>query len=369
MKPAVFSFLLLLFPAAGSADTFLLKDGAKIEGEVTGEMDGTVLIKTKYGSLTINRADITEQQTPPVQLQVPAEAPQVPSAAAEAPAAPALPEAPQVSTPAAETPAAPPAQPEAPVQFTLATIVSGNGNRLLVYAENGVAIATETFDAAGARLSLEGVIKNGTYSEYYADGNLKTVKTLLGGKMSGSLKAYYPSGTLQVDAYYFDGAKEGDFKYFSEDGKISMEAAYKNDRLNGWKKEYDPEGALRNEAFYQDDKAVEPPKPAAGTDRPQEQESLVTAKVVKVARGEILTFTLNGKYIGKVRMDKEFNVTGQEGKINDGTVKIYTKDGKLQKELLFKDREVRILRLYEEGGPLKATYTYREGVASKFALK
>lgn len=362
MKPVIFAVFLLLQAGIGRADTFLLKDGGRLEGEVTGEMDGTVLIKTKYGALTINRADITEQQpaaqAAPAAAPEPAAAPQV-STAAEAEFSP-TPE-PALSTAAAPVP------PEAALPFTFTTIQAADGARRLLYSENGIVIATETFDAAGGPAALEGVIKNGTYSEYYPDGALKSVKTVLGGKMSGTLKAYYPNGTLQVDAYYFDGAKEGDFKYFGEDGKPLMAAAYKNDRLNGWKKEYGPDGALKSAAYYENDQVTEPPQPAEEAARPQEQESPVTAKTVKVARGEILTFNLNGKYIGKVRMDKEFNVTGQEGKVPDGTVRVYNKDGKLHKELVFKNNEVKVLRLYEEGGPLKATYTYREGLATKFA--
>ena len=35
---------------------------------------------------------------------------------------------------------------------------------------------------------------------------------------------------------------------------------------------------------------------------------MVTAKVVRLARGELFSFRLNGKYIGKANLDKDFNV-------------------------------------------------------------
>ncbi|MEI7527316.1 MAG: hypothetical protein WCK76_00120 [Elusimicrobiota bacterium] len=351
MKPVIFAFFLLLTAAVCRADTFLLKDGTKIDGELAGEMDQTLLIKTRYGSLTVDKADIAQRQAAPA---VPAQ----PAADLEAP----------VSTAAAETPAAAPELPEARAQLTFSTLLPEGGTRRLVYFESGVAIATETFDAAGSLVSLEGAIKNGTYSEYYADGNLKTVKTVLGGKMSGSLKAYYPAGVPQLEAYYFDGAKDGDFKYFGENGKPLMEAAYKNDRLNGWKREYGPDGALKNEAYYEDDRVTDPPKPAAApAARAQEQDSLVTGRTTKVARGEIVAFKLNAKYIGKVRLDAEFNVIGQDGTVPDGTARVYGRDGKLQKEMLFKQNEVKALRQYDDGGALKATYTFHEGKATEFA--
>lgn len=367
MKPVIFTLFLLLPASICRADIFLLKDGAKLEGEVTGELDGALLVKTQYGSLTINKADIVEQKPAP----------------AAAPAAPAVLPVPavevQVSTVIAEVavstaaeiqaPALPPETPESAVPLTFYTVLPDTGTRLLVYAEYGVVIATETFDAEGAPVSLSGVIKNGTYSEYYPDGKLKTVKTVLGGKMSGSLKAYYPTGTLQVDAYYFDGAKEGDFKYFGESGELLMSAVYKNDRLNGWKKEYSPEGTQKSAVYYEEDRAVEPPKPAVEPARSQETESLVSGKSIAVARGELFSFNLNGKYIGKVRLDKDFNLITKEGKMPEGAVKIYGRDGKLQKEIIFKQEELKILRLYGTDGAVRAVYTYHEGKATKFALQ
>jgi len=320
-----------------------------------------VLIKTQYGALTINTTEILEQQPSAGAAILPAPAPEVTvSTAAEVTGSTAA---------EAQAPVLPPDQPEAAVPLTFYTVLPDTGTRLLVYAENGVAIATETFDAAGVPVSLEGDIKNGTYSEYYADGKLKTVKTVLGGKMSGSLKAYYQSGILQVDAYYSDGAKEGDFKYFGEDGALLMEASYKNDRLNGWKKEYSPDGAQKSAVYYENDLAAEPPKPAAEPAPPQEPESQVSGRATTVARGELFTFNLNGKYIGKIRLDKDFNIIVQTGKMPEGAVKIYGKNGKLQKELIFKQESPKVLRLYEEDGTIKAAYTFREGKATKFALQ
>ena len=57
MKPTLYVFLLL--PGLCRAD--YTEGRGQDEGEITGEMDG-VLIKTSHGSLTINRAEIQEQQ-------------------------------------------------------------------------------------------------------------------------------------------------------------------------------------------------------------------------------------------------------------------------------------------------------------------
>jgi antitoxin component YwqK of YwqJK toxin-antitoxin module len=352
---------LLLMPGFCLADTFTLNDGTRLEGDVTGEMEGIVMVQTKYGSLTIKKTDIKEQKVilpavaPAVSAQVAAALSTMTAAAVSTEAAAAVSTAAAVALSTAPVPAP---------KFTFATVQPSTSTRLLVYSENGVAIATETLNSSGAPLSLEGAIKDGTYTEYYDNGGLKTVKTLSGGQASGTLKAFYPSGTVQIEAYYLAGAKEGAFKYFAEDGKPLMEAAYRNDKLNGWKKEFDAAGAVKSETYYADDHLAEPPKPAAAAKEPaREVESSVTVKVMDLARGERFTFLLNGKYAGKATLDKEFNIIGLEGDIPDGAVKVYTRDGKLQKEFVFEKSGIKELRVYEPGGPLKAAYTYTDDKA------
>lgn len=342
---------LLLMPVLCQADTFLMKDGVRLEGEVTGEMDGALLVKTKYGALTLNKTDIQEQ-----------------TAARPAAALPAQPSSATVTAvstaPAVEISTAQPAAEPAP-RLTFATVLPSTSSRQLVYYENGVAIATETYDAAGALLALEGAVKDGTYTEYYPDGSLKTVKSMLSGKSSGTLKAFYQSGAVQVEAYYMGGVKDGPFKYFTEDGKLLVEAGYRGDKLNGWKKEYGPDGAMTSQSYYLDDQLAEAPKQPAAAEPVKERDSMVTVKTMSLARGERFSFQLNNKYIGKAHLDKDFNIISLEGSIPDGAAKAYTKDGKLEKEFFFEKSELRALRVYEPGGPLKAEYAYTKEKAVK----
>jgi len=359
------SISLLLAPAFCQADTFILNDGARLEGDVTGEMDGVVLVQTKYGSLTIKRSDIKEQKTvlpalaPAISAQVAAAFSTMTAVAVSTtpPASTGTAVAVSTALPASAEPAAP--------RLTFATVLPSTSTRLLVYTENGVAIATETLNAGGDRLSLEGAVKDGTYTEYYDNGGLKTVKTLANGKVSGTLQAFYPAGTIQIEAYYLAGAKEGPFKYYDEDGKLLMEAAYKNDKLDGWKKEYDSAGTVKAASYYTEDHLAEPPKAQAAKEQAKDIESSVTVKVVALARGERFTFMLNAKYAGRATLDKDFNIIGLEGEIPDGAVKVYAKDGKLQKEFVFEKSAIKELRVYEPGGPLKAAYTYTDDKAIK----
>jgi len=383
MKTFIY-LLCLLLPGFCQADTFILKDGAKLEGEVTGEMDGVLLVKTKYGPLSINKDDILERQAVPapaavvsaVPVEVSSAQPEAVTASTAAPAveiSTALPVEVAVSTeiPAAELPAALPEAVVAPApKLSFRTIFPSTMTRQLVYLESGVAAATETFSSAGELVLTEGAIGNGTYTEYYPDGGLKTVKTMMSGKANGTLKAFYPSGALQIEAYYLAGGREGPFKFYTESGKLLMEAAYINDRLNGWKKEYGADGSISFEAYYLDDRPAEPRKAQAAPAQAKhssaaEPESMVAAKVVRLARGELFSFRLNGKYIGKANLDKDFNVISQEGKVPDGAVKIYSEDGKLMKELVFAKNAIKTLRIYDSGGPLVAEYSYSGSEAVK----
>lgn len=343
----ILSILLLGLSFNAEADTFILTDGTRLEGEVTGDTDGALQVKTKYGPLSINKAAIQERQAAPA--EPPAALPGTVAASTSAP---------EIELSAAQPD---PVVTQAP-KLTFQTLLPSTMTRQLVYLESGVAVATETFDAGGGLVLAEGAIGNGTYTEYYSDGGLKTVKTMIGGKANGTLKAFYPSGALQIEAYYLAGGKEGPFTYYTSNGKLLMEAYYKNDLLNGWKKEYGADGAVSSETYYLDDRPAEPektlPRPEQTGGPAAEPESLVTVKVVRFARGEILSFRLNDKYIGKAQLDKDFNIISQEGKIPDGAVKVYSGDGKLQKELVFRGSVIKTLRAYDHGGPLRGEYFY-----------
>lgn len=351
--------IFLFTPAICRADTFLMQDGARLEGEVTAEMDDTLLVKTRYGALTLKKADIQERTAQ--------EAAPLPPAKLEISSAPVAVE--PSTAPAVEVSSAQPAAVAEPAPaLTFITISPSTMTRQVAYSENGVVIATETFEAAGG-LILEGAVKNGTYTEYYPDGELKTVKTMLGGKANGTLKAYYQSGALQAEAYYLAGGKDGLLRYHTEDGKVLMEASYRNDQLNGWKREYGPDGALSSETYYADDKPAAPPQaqaaPAAASPAVGGPDSQLTVKTLELARGERFSFQLNGKYVGKVHLDKEHNVISQDGKVPDGLVKVYTEDGRLVKEFVFEKNTLRALRVYEPGGPLQAEYGYEREKAIK----
>ncbi|HBB67898.1 MAG: hypothetical protein A2X28_01015 [Elusimicrobia bacterium GWA2_56_46] len=348
MKKLIFISALLVQTCA-YAEIITLKDGTRLEGAVEGEMDGVNLIRTKYGSLNIAKKDILSIGAPEIVVKEPFN---TPASSAAAPA---------------DLPAGPAPEP----RYTFKTVNVSTSALEKVYFENGVVTATETYDSRGTLLGLQGLVKDGSYREYYDNGNLKTEKTVINSKTSGPLRAYYPGGVLQSEAYYLDGALNGTVRVYNENARLLFEQNFRGGVPNGWFREFNETGELKSELFYADGHAAEKPKAAEAKTpeaaaAPETPDSMVTAKAVSLARGERFTFYLNNKYIARITLDRDFNLISKDGKAPDGAVKIYTKDGKLEKEFLFSKNEVVSLKIYNENGNLKNEYTFnKKGEAAK----
>ncbi len=340
----IFLFAFLGLSLSAHADTFTLKDGTRLEGAVEGEMEGVIMIKTRYGALNIKKTDIAAQ-TRLDELTG------------------------STATVAAETsPPELPANPAPEPSYTFKTVTLSTSSFERIYAENGVIIATETFDTRGELLGLQGFIKDGSYKEYYANNNLKTEKTVINAKTSGTIKAYYPGGVLQSEAYYAAGVLNGTVRIYNENAKLLFEQNFKDGTANGWFKEFDETGGLKSELFYADGHVAEKPR-TADADKPGPAptipESQVTVKAQRLARGERFTFYLNGKYVAKLALDKDLNIISKDGKVQDGTVKTYNTEGKLEKEFVFVKNMVTLLKVYNETDMLENEYAYKENKAVK----
>ncbi|HAH30980.1 MAG TPA: hypothetical protein DCL44_01555 [Elusimicrobia bacterium] len=353
MKVFILTAALAGLGATAHGEIITLKDGTKIEGEITGELDNTSLVKTKYGSLTINNKDILERTPDAVAV----------SSASDIPAETAISSRSVVSLSN---------QPPAPAKFTFKTVKPDTSTVQTLYYEDSVVIATETFPAAGAPPTIEGTVKDGSYREYYDTGALKTIKDMAGGKVAGILKAFFPNGTIQTEAQYSNGILDGPVTIRGENGILQFDQSFKNGTPDGWFRQYDSQGNVKSETLYSDGRVVENPQPVEQKIelkkepvKEPENESVVVAKAQRLARGERFSFYLNNKYIARVYLDKDLNIIGRDGKAPDGAVKVYSKDDKLEKEFVFENNEVTILRVYDPGGELKAEYGYKEDKAIK----
>lgn len=353
MRTNLFFLALALFmPPGAGADTIALKDGTRLEGVIEGELDGVALVKTQYGALNINRKDIVSVTKP----EPPA-----------APAEPAAAEPPAESTGTAEPPPLPDLPPAAP-SYTFKTVTLSTSAFEKIYYENETPLATELYDSRGELMGVRGAIKDATYKEFYENGNIKTEKTMLNSKLSGMLRAYYPDGTPQSEASYLDGQLNGGVRVYGATGKPLLEQNFRAGVPNGYFREFDAAGGLKSELFYVDGHIAEKPPAAEVKPRAETTEtpdSGVTASSRRLARGERITFHLNGKYVAKLNLDKDLNIIAREGKLPDGAVRIYDKAGAVDKELVFGKNELVLLKTYAAGGVLSAEYYYVDGKAVK----
>lgn len=348
--------------APAAADTILLKDGTRLEGVIEGEMDGASLIKTKYGSLTVKKAEIQEIKPE----EKPAEP--VPAAPGEAAASTGTPVAVSTAAPASE----PPAVPETPAMLFV-TVALGTSAVQKIYSENGVASATETWSPSGELLSRDGAVKDGVWKELYPDGKVRTEKTVLGGSDNGPLRTFYPSGALQTEANYMAGKLNGPMITYTEDASPLFEQNFVNGKLHGLVREFNPDASVRSETLYADGVPVASREPAA---EPAAREQRTTSpapaaapppssysvKSQSLARGERYSFYYENRYKGRVILDSSFNLTSLAGSLPDGSAVFYGPDGSPEKEFFFSGGKLEGLKIY---GPGAAEYRYEKDKAVK----
>ncbi|MCK4935820.1 MAG: toxin-antitoxin system YwqK family antitoxin [Elusimicrobiales bacterium] len=338
----IIAILILSLSVSAHADILLMKDGTQIKGTIVGEMDSILNIKTKYGNLNIDKKDIFKI-TKDKQIKI-------------------------------STKKSPVKIKKLSPKYTFKTISESTSSIKKIYMKNGAPMATETFNDKEELIKIEGAIEDATYREYYSNGSIKTEKTIINGKESGSLKIYYPNGNLQSKAYYVNGKLNGTVKIFNENEKLLFEQNFKNSILNGFFKEYDEDGNVKSELFYINGNIVAKPKETKKLEKTVEAKknktndsdinTLITVKIRKLARGERFSFYMNNKYIGKILLDNNYNILSQSGKIPDGTIQAYSKKGRLEKEFVFTDREITLLKVYIMG-ELKTQYTYKENQSIK----
>lgn len=334
MKLMIF-FLVFAISLNAHSDTVLMKDGTAIKGTLEGEVDSTMLIKTKYGSLSINKDDI-DKIIEDQEIKV------------------------STKTPVAEI------KKEMP-KYTFKVLSISASSIEKIYMKDEIIIATETFSDKEELLKLEGAIEDAIYKEYYPNGAIKTEKTIVNGKENGTLKIYYPNGNLQSKAYYANGKLNGTVEIFDENGKLLFEQNFKNSILNGFFKEYDEAGNVKSELFYINGNIAPPPSEKKAEElkiTESDINMLVTVKIRKLARGERFSFYMNNRYVGKILLDDNYNILSASGKIPDGAVQAYSKAGKLEKEFVFTNKELILLKVYISGD-LKSQYTYKENQAIK----
>ena len=94
---------------------------------------------------------------------------------------------------------------------------------------------------------------DGSYKEFYENGNLKVEGNFKEGKQHGSYKKYYSNGEIHIKGSYKDGKLDGVRKTYYENGELEEKEKYKMGKRDGSYKKYDKEGQLRIEASFVND--------------------------------------------------------------------------------------------------------------------
>ena len=128
----ILSILIFTFSINAHADILLMKDGTQIKGTVVGEMDSTLNIKTKYGSLNIDKKDIIK-----ITKEKKVEA--------------------ATATPIIKI------KKEIP-KYTFETIIPSTSSINKIYMKDESVIATETFNNREELIKLEGTIEDAKYA-------------------------------------------------------------------------------------------------------------------------------------------------------------------------------------------------------------
>lgn len=87
--------------------------------------------------------------------------------------------------------------------------------------------------------------RHGTSSEYYENGNPKSVRTYQKGEKHGIHEGYYLSGQKKFYYIFQDGFSEDNHKQWFENGELYSDMNYLNGKELGKQKVWRPDGKLR----------------------------------------------------------------------------------------------------------------------------
>ena len=101
---------------------------------------------------------------------------------------------------------------------------------------------------------VNGVL-NGGYKEYYKSGVLHKEGTNKNGSWDGNFRIYFENGKLEEEMYLVKGDKEGDAYTYFLDGSVSEHKYFHSGDETGWQTSYYPDGKVEYE-YFQDDALI-----------------------------------------------------------------------------------------------------------------
>jgi antitoxin component YwqK of YwqJK toxin-antitoxin module len=182
----------------------------------------------------------------------------------------------------------------------------------------------------------------GEYTKYAENGTPIEVGTFEQGKYTGTLKRYYPDGTLKYEANFSgDGKENGKVVYYHPNGKVEFEYNSNNGVITGPATRYWPNGDIKENIVFDASGNVQSTVEKAMVSASEKIETVpvATKSAPAMVGGSVKSGSFNGNGYNKVYnknddlwMDGDF----KSGKLYDGKVYIYDKDGLLEKIEVYK---------------------------------
>lgn len=110
------------------------------------------------------------------------------------------------------------------------------------------------------RFDFKKRLGDGSYKEYFENGELKIETQMVNGKPDGEFKEFYANGKLKRWENWKDGKKEGPAKLYYENGQVQSEFSFENNKQGPFYKLYYEDGKLFAEFNAKDFEIGEDPR-------------------------------------------------------------------------------------------------------------
>ncbi|HRW85781.1 MAG TPA: hypothetical protein P5180_10145 [Bacteroidales bacterium] len=217
---------------------------------------------------------------------------------------------------------------------------SGKVKNSFHYNDNGLLLSEGIIDEAGNR--------NGTWKDFYPDGNVMAEGSYNDNRRTGLWKFYTASGKTEQTGFYNNGRPDGLWKWYYENGSILREEEYFQGLRDGEYTEFSSEGEIIGQGRYSDGERNGDWKFKTG-DIIEEGKYIIGLK-----DGQWRSYYLDGTL--------KFKGNYSQGN-PDGQHLYYYENGKIREEQYYKTGiRQRTWKKYDEEGMPYITITYKDDI-------
>ena len=92
--------------------------------------------------------------------------------------------------------------------------------------------------------------KDGVWSEFYSNGNIKSRGNFINGKKEGKFQYWFASGQIEREFFYLDDKIDGIDKAWFRNGQLAFEKSYENGKRHGMSQGWNAEGKKAYIDYY-----------------------------------------------------------------------------------------------------------------------